>query len=66
MVIAQFTLVTLFSYDSQIAFAQLLGLTVHSLIVEALEERVERRTEREAAPAAITQVKDPTQLLIQG
>jgi hypothetical protein len=65
VVIAELTLVTFVSHHPQIPRPKLVGLAVHLFIIEATKERVERRAKWIAPPAAVTDIEDPAQLLIQ-
>jgi hypothetical protein len=46
MVVTEFALVTLLTYNLQIALAKLFSLPVHALVVKPLEERIEGGAQR--------------------
>jgi hypothetical protein len=65
VVIAELALVTFVSHHPQIPCAKLVCLAVHLFIIETAKEGVERGAEGIAPPAAVTDIEDPAQLLIQ-
>jgi hypothetical protein len=65
VVIAELTLVTFVSHHPQIPRPKLVSFAIDPLVIQPAKEGVERRAEGIAPPAAVTDIEDPAQLLIQ-
>jgi hypothetical protein len=65
VVIAELTLVTFVSHHPQIPRPKLVGLAVHLFIIQPAKKGVEGGAQGIAPPAAVTNIEDPAQLLIQ-